>query len=78
MTYFECADNTHKVIFRYINKVLESWHNAGAHTVAEIEKLKSNVSEKSSAKGGKTKPKKDVSFDLEEYERLTNVNPTLG
>ena len=60
LAYYECADNTHKVVFRYINKVLESWHNAGVKTVEDVEQLK-----------------KETSFDLDEYERLTNVNPMI-
>lgn len=79
LAYYECADNTHKVVFRYINKVLESWHNAGVKTVEDVEQLKKLQEEKKSksVKSKEKNTKKETSFDLDEYERLTNVNPMI-
>ncbi len=54
--------NTGKVNMKYINAILESWHNAGIHT------LKEAVDERIAAEArreGAHKP----SYDLDEYEK---------
>lgn len=60
--YNRCVDNTGKVNMKYINAILESWHNAGIHT------LKEAVDERIAAEArreGAHKP----SYDLDEYEK---------
>ena len=60
--YNRCVDNTGKVNMKYINAILESWHNAGIHT------LKEAVDERMAAEArreGAHKP----SYDLDEYEK---------
>ena len=55
-------DNTGKVNMKYINAILESWHNAGIHTLKEV------VDERIAAEArreGAHKP----SYDLDEYEK---------
>lgn len=77
LAYYECADNTHKVIFKYIDKVLEGWHNAGVKTAEEIKILKLATDNKK-VRAKKDKPgTKKTSFDLEEYEQLTDINPEI-
>ena len=60
--YNRCVDNPGKVNMKYINAILESWHNAGIHT------LKEAVDERIAAEArreGAHKP----SYDLDEYEK---------
>ena len=60
--YNRCVDNTGKVNMKYINAILESWHNADIHT------LKEAVDERIAAEArreGAHKP----SYDLDEYEK---------
>lgn len=78
LAYYECADNTHKVIFKYIDKVLESWYNAGIKTADDVKALKNAAgnNKKVRTKKDKTVPKK-TSFDLDEYEQLTDINPEI-
>lgn len=46
--------------FQYMDKVLKKWHEAGLHTVSEIETMPAPVQTKE-----KKKPKKETSFDIE-------------
>lgn len=45
--------------FQYMDKILKKWHDAGAHTLKEIE----SIPEKAPVK--KSKPQKETSFDIE-------------
>lgn len=47
--------------FQYMDKVLKNWHEAGLHTVAEIESAPANANEQKK----KPKQKKETSFDIE-------------
>lgn len=78
LAYYECADNTHKVIFKYIDKVLEGWYNAGVKTAEEIKALKIATDNNKKVRTKKDKvASKKTSFDLEEYEQLTDINPEV-
>lgn len=46
--------------FQYMDKVLRKWHEAGLHTVSEIENMTASVQIKE-----KKKPQKETSFDIE-------------
>lgn len=60
--YNRCVDNTGKVNMKYINAVLERWHNSGIHT------LKDAIDEKNAADARK-ETQRTPSYDLEAYER---------
>ena len=49
--------------FQYMDKKLKLWHEAGLHTVEEIESAPANALEPK--KKSKSKPKKETSFDIE-------------
>lgn len=52
--------------FQYMDKVLKGWHEAGLHTVAEIESASDKPSEqKKKPNVKKEKAKKETSFDIE-------------
>lgn len=53
--------------FQYMNKPLKKWHEAGLHTVAEIESAPSVTLEPK--KKTKPKTKKETSFDIELVEK---------
>ncbi len=71
MAYEQCVNYIGKLDFSYINKVLERWHKANVKTpkdaVAVLNKGKPNQA-KSTLSG-------PVSFDLDAYERMTQVMP---
>nr|WP_317413165.1 DnaD domain protein [uncultured Solibaculum sp.] len=71
MAYEQCVNYIGKLDFSYINKVLERWHKANVKTpkdaVAVLNKGKSNQ-----AKNALSGP---ASFDLDAYERMTQVMP---
>lgn len=46
--------------FQFMDKVLKKWHEAGLHTVSEIETMPAPLQKKE-----KKKPKKETSFDIE-------------
>ncbi len=60
--YNRCVDNTGKVNMKYINAILERWHNAGIRT------LKEAIDEKLAA-DARREAKHTPSYDLEEYEK---------
>lgn len=60
--YNRCVDNTGKVNMKYINAILESWHNAGIRT------LKEAVDEKLAADARRDQSR-GPSYDLDEYEK---------
>ncbi len=59
--YDRCVDNTGKFSMRYINAVLERWHNAGIRTVEEASK------EPAPKKTAKPESRAST-FDLQEYK----------
>ena len=61
--YNRCVDNTGKVNMKYINAILESWHNEGIHT------LKEAVDEKIAAEA-RREGAHSPSYDLDEYEKF--------
>ena len=60
LAYDQCVDNTGKISFPYMNKVLKSWHDAGVTTPEAVAaSAKKNEADKSAAKAGSA-----PSFDL--------------
>lgn len=55
-----CADNTNKISFQYIDKILKSWHDKGYFTPEAAE---NDVKPK--------KTKEESSFDLDEFDMFT-------
>ena len=69
LAYDRTVDNTGKVAFPYLNKILTRWHEEGIKTpgeaVAEMEGGK---------KGGPGQSPGDSSYDLDEIRRLMAIN----
>ncbi len=69
--YEEMAEHTGKLNFKYIDKILTSWHTAGYKSPADVEagKLDSKSSPKPD-KAKKTEPQsgRDASYNLDEFE----------
>ncbi|HAG57644.1 MAG TPA: hypothetical protein DCL14_06400, partial [Ruminococcaceae bacterium] len=64
LAYEKTVDNTGKVSFPYIHKILSAWHQKGLRTLEEA--LAESLSPPKQAKD----EKKEYSFDLEEFEQL--------
>jgi DnaD and phage-associated domain len=73
--YDRSVDSTGKFTMPYMNRILERWHKEGVSTLeqAQKEKEERTASRKS---GEKTQKNKNVTFDIEEYER-TSMYDTL-
>lgn len=70
LAYDECVDNTGKISFAYMNKILERWFDAGVKNKNDTE----NLRKKTDTKKMKLKAAKEPSFDLDKYDQDTNVN----
>ena len=64
LAYEKTVDNTGKVSFPYIHKILSAWHQKGLRTLEEA--LAESLLPSKQAKD----EKKEYSFDLEEFEQL--------
>lgn len=70
--YEECIDNTGKLSFPYIDKIIRSWHDKGVKTLADIQnervKWESEKSKRfSKIKKEKTQSEVNPSYDIDEY-----------
>ena len=63
LAYDQCVDNTGKVSFPYINKILENWHKNGVHSKEQLEGFLAKNAKKESGR-------KSVSYDLNDYETM--------
>ncbi len=63
--YEHCVDNTGKLSFNYMNKVLEKWHKSGIKTPKDVDQQQKQFEE---SKKKKTTDKK-ASYDLDEFKR---------
>ncbi|MDD3192236.1 MAG: DnaD domain protein [Oscillospiraceae bacterium] len=63
LAYEKTVDNTGKVSFPYIHKILSAWHEKGFRTPEEAS------SESAPRQSGQKDGKKEYSFDLEEFEQ---------
>lgn len=68
LAYDRTVDNTGKVSFPYLNKILNRWHEKGISTPAEAMAEMESGTKKKPQKGGA--PAKETSYDLEEIRRL--------
>ncbi len=68
--YDRCINNTGKISFPYINKILEKWYQAGFRSPKDI--VEDAPTPKKSAASGlkRTSSKEDSSYDINEIERL--------
>ncbi len=64
LAYEKTVDNTGKVSFPYIHKILSTWHKKG------FQKPEEALSESAPPEKQKKEEKKEYSFDLEEFEQL--------
>jgi DnaD/phage-associated family protein len=73
--YDRSVDSTGKFSIPYMNRILERWHKEGITTLEQAKKEKEERA--ASRKNGEKNPKnKNVTFDIEEYER-TSMYDTL-
>ncbi len=59
--YDECVDKKSKLVFSYVAKIIENWHNSGYTSPEDVKKA--------------TKPQKQqdfVSYDIDLYEKMLN------
>ncbi len=76
LAYEKCMDNTNKLSLPYMNKILESWHAAGISTPEQAQK--EQQPQKKSAGAKQTKPEKQHSYDLNEFEEFArNYTPEV-
>ncbi len=69
LAYEEMAEHTGKLNFKYIDKVLTSWHTAGYNTPEDIEKGKAEkISSNQKAAKADTNSGRDASYNLDEFE----------
>ncbi|MEG2074777.1 MAG: DnaD domain protein, partial [Angelakisella sp.] len=66
LAYEKTVDNTGKVAFPYIHKILSQWHTNGIRTVEGAER---EMNAKQPRKGAE-----DASFDLRDIERVMSQN----
>lgn len=64
--YEQCVDSTGKMSFAYIDKILEKWHKSNIKTLKDAEEQQRKFEESKKQKNNKSK---NISFDLDEYER---------
>jgi DNA replication protein DnaD len=65
--YEKCLENTEKLSFEYINKVVTSWHMEGLKTIEEVDEY--NKKYKNSNKNNSSSSSK---LDLEKYKIFIN------
>lgn len=65
--YNICIDNKSKLVFQYINTVLENWHKKGYKTVADTVE-----GEKSTPKQTKQGKNNFAAYDLDAFEKMLN------
>lgn len=61
--YDRTLDNTGKLSFPYMNKILENWENEGVKSVGDIERL--------DMPNKKSKTTRETSYDIEDYEKFS-------
>lgn len=77
--YEEMTEHCQKMSFPYMNKILESWYNAGIKTLSDVEKAKSaphtanTPTVKNSSSANAAKP----SYDLDEFNRNALKRPIV-
>lgn len=72
LAYEEMANHTGKLNFKYIDKVLTSWYEAGVKTPSDLEKYKSKTVIKPETKAKKTT---DASYDLDKFSESALHSP---
>lgn len=72
LAYDRTVDNTGKISFPYLNKILNRWHEKGVKTPAEAMAEMEHGSRKKTSKGGD--PHGETSYDLEEIKKFIEEN----
>jgi DnaD/phage-associated family protein len=70
--YERTVQNTGKVAFAYMNKILQNWYQKGYRTLSDI--LKNEPSRKG---GGKPSSQTENSYDIDAFEKHLDKIPTL-
>jgi len=65
--YEKCVENTDKLSFSYINKVLLSWNDSGLKTAQDVKQAESQFRKRNSSQGSS-----QGSDDLKKYEEFIN------
>lgn len=66
--YDRAVDATGKFSASYMNRILERWNREGITTTKQAAE---DQMERAKAKGAKKKPERNLTFDIEEYERTS-------
>ena len=69
--YNRCIDNTGKVKFGYIDKILERWHSEGIRTIDQAHAENRKPAQAGAFSRPAADPNADRSYDLEAFERMT-------
>ena len=72
LAYERTVDNTGKVSFPYLNKILNRWHEKGIATPAEAMTEMESGTKKKPSRGGA--PDRETSYDLEEIKKFIEEN----
>lgn len=77
--YEEMTEHCQKMSFPYMNKILESWYNAGIKTLSDVEKSKStpHTANTPPAKKGNAANSTKPSYDLDEFNRNALKRPIV-
>ena len=78
LAYEEMANHTDKISFPYMNKVLQSWHDAGIKTAADVEEAKMQRTAESPKPAQKKKQGGyEASYDIDEFNRRSDTSPLI-
>lgn len=72
LAYDRTVDNTGKISFPYLNKILNRWHEKGVTTPQEAMQEMESGTKKKPSKGGA--PDRETSYDLEEIKKFIEEN----
>lgn len=77
--YEEMTEHCQKMSFPYMNKILESWYNAGIKTLSDVEKSKAtpHTANTPPAKNGNAANGAKPSYDLDEFNRNALKRPIV-
>lgn len=70
--YETMLDAIDKVNYNYLDKIITSWHEAGAKTIAAVEKMESERAGTKPTKKGKEKAQPAPSFSVDKYNKFVD------
>ena len=70
--YEKMLDSIDKVNYNYLDKIITSWHEAGAKTIAAVEKTESERTSAKTTKKRKEKAQSTPSFSVDKYNQFVD------